>query len=779
MHSGWSPADGALNRSGLASTFVRRPITLGVRLLAIAVIGGLLVAGLLFPLVGGFGELAAQAVGGVEATTPGVLTGQMPSVTTVTDDAGAPIAYLYDQNRQVVASNQISTAMKAAIVAIEDRRFFVESGLDARGVVRALVNNSSGGSTQGASTLTEQYVKNYDEYVAAQTPAEQLRATAPNFGRKVREAEVAEQLDHSVPKDRILTWYLNVVSFGNQAFGVQAAARTYFDTTADRLTVPQAALLAGMVQSPAQYDPVRHPAAAVGRRNLVIEQMTEQGDITPAQAAAASAAPLGVDPALHGITEGCIGAGDAGFFCSYVLDYLARSGITADELRRGGYTVRTTMNRAAMAQAKAAVDAEVPPTQPHVANVLSIVAPGADAHRVTAMVANRGYGLDASQLQTTYDLPGTPENLGAGSVYKIFTSSAYLAQGGGIDNVIPVPGGGYASPLTPGFVVSNDGDYPPQMTLQDALAQSPNTAFVKLEETTGIAPVVDMAVRLGMRSLAESPGPGEPSIADQVKSQNQASFTLGPTPTSSLELANVGATLASHGVWCPPDPVTSVTDPAGHPVPVDDAACEQAVPGPLADTEMVGLSKDDQPGGTSAAAAAAAGWNRPIAAKTGTTQTSESGAFVAATPSLSAAAITFDDSSSPRPICTGNPPTSCSTGNLFGGTTPAQTWYRAMTGILGASPVQPLPAPDPRFVTGGRLTTIPAVIGAPLDQATAALRRAGFAVTTTTVDSRAPAGTVVGENPLGGGVEGQTVTVTTSSGRLAPAPPPPEALPRR
>ncbi|GLZ48454.1 transglycosylase [Actinomycetospora sp. NBRC 106375] len=748
-------------------------MTLGARMLAIAVIGGLLVAGLVYPLVGGAGQLAASAVGGVETTQPGVLTGDMPSVTTITDDAGAPIAYLYDQNRQSVASNQISLAMKAAIVAIEDRRFFGESGLDARGVLRALVNNSSGGSTQGASTLTEQYVKNYDEYVAAQTPAEQLRATAPNLGRKFREAEVAEQLDHSVSKDQILTWYLNVVSFGNQAFGVQAAARTYFDTTADKLTVPQAAMLAGMVQSPAQYDPVRHPAAATGRRNVVIQQMAEQGDITPAQAAQATAAPLGVDPALHGLTEGCIGAGDAGFFCSYVLDYLARSGISTDELRRGGYTVHTTMNRAAMDQAKAAVDGEVPPTQPHVADVLSIVSPGASSHHVTAMAANRGYGLDASQLQTTYDLPGTPENLGAGSVYKIFTSSAYLAQGGGISNIIPVPANGYASPLTPGFVVSNDGDYPPQLSLQDALAQSPNTAFVKLEETTGIAPVVDMAVRLGMRSLAESPGPGQPSIADTVKAQNQASFTLGVAPTSSLELANVGATLASHGVWCPPSPVSSVTDAAGAPVPVNEAVCEQAVPGPLADTEMTGLSKDDQPGGTSAAAATTAGWNRPTAAKTGTTQTSESGAFVATTPALSAAAITFDDSSSPRPICTGSPPTTCGTGNLFGGTTPAQTWYRAMTPILGASPVQPLPTPDQRFVTGGRLTDIPAVIGDPGAQASQELQQAGFVVATNSVDSRAPAGTVIGENPLGGGVEGQTVTVTTSSGRLTPPPGPP------
>ena len=148
-----------------------------------------------------------------------------------------------------------------------------------------------------------------------------------------------------------------------------------------------------------------------------------------------------------------------------------------------------------MAAAKQAVDAQVPPTQPHVADTLAVVQPGATSHPVLALAANRSYGLDASQGQTTYDLPAEPENLGAGSVYKIFTSATYLMGGGGIANVIPVPPSGYASPLSPGFVVANDGNYPGQLTLQDALAQSPNTAFVKLEETTGVAPVVDMAVQ--------------------------------------------------------------------------------------------------------------------------------------------------------------------------------------------------------------------------------------------------------------------------------------------
>ncbi|MDL5159169.1 transglycosylase domain-containing protein [Actinomycetospora termitidis] len=748
-------------------------MTSKVRLLAVTVIAGILVAGAAFPLVGGLGLLSNQAIEGAQDTAPGVLAGDMPSITTVTDMNGAPIAYLYDQNRQIVRSEQISVTMKAAIVAIEDRRFFSESGLDPRSIARALVNNGTGGSTQGASTLTEQYVKNYDEYVAAKTPAEQLKATEATFGRKLREARVAEQLDHSLSKDEILTRYLNVVYLGNQSYGVAAAARTYFNTTPDQLTVPQAALLAGMVQSPAAYDPVAHPQAATGRRNVVIDQMRQQGELSPEQAAAAAASPLGVQAPLHGIANGCTGAGDDGFFCSYVLDYLDQAGITPEQLRSGGYTVRTTLDPAAMAAAKQAVDAQVPPTQPHVADTLAVVQPGTTSHPVRALVANRGYGLDAAAGQTTYDLPAEPENLGAGSVYKIFTSAAYLAGGGGISNVIPVPPNGYASPLTPGFVVSNDGNYPGALTLQDALAQSPNTAFVKLEETTGIAPVVDMAVQMGMTSLAKPGANGSASVADTVKAQNQASFTLGVAPTSPLELASVGATLASHGTWCPPDPIQSVTDSSGAPVSIPTTACHQAVPPQLADTLMTGMSKDDQPGGTSAAAATAAGWNRPTAAKTGTTQVSESGAFVAATPQMSGASIVFDDSSRPRPICNGSPPTTCSTGNLFGGNTPAQTYYQAMTTILGGQPVLPLPPTDPRFVAGGDRLAVPQEVGQPVDQAAAALRAAGFAVTTSQVDNRSPAGTVVGQTPSGGGgqaVQGQTIALVSSSGHVA-APP--------
>ncbi len=752
------------------------------KLLGLCTVAGVLLAGMFFPVVGGLGLLSNRADDNVGTVSADLAGGQLPVVTTVTDSAGTPIAYLFDQYRVPVAAGAISAAMKAAIVASEDKRFYQHGGVDPQGIVRALVHNGGGGAQQGGSTLTQQYVKNYNLYTA-KSQAQRIMATAPSYARKLTEARVAIVLDQQLSKDEILARYLNIVYLGNGSYGVGAAARSYFGTTAGQLSVPQAALLAGMVQNPSAFDPVRHPTAATGRRNEVIALMQQQGMITAAQAAGASAAPLGLVGSPGPVPEGCLGAGDAGYFCSYVVDYLAKAGISPDVLNKSGYTIRTTLDRGALAQVKAAVDAQVPPRTPHVAEVMSVIAPGSTRHRVLAMAANRTFGLDAAQYQSSVGLPYQPENLGAGSVYKIFTAAAAMEKGLGIDTVIDVPPSGYTSPI---FVnengapvpVHNAGTYAGQLSLQDALAQSPNTAFVKLEEYTGVDAVVDMALRLGMTSLSTTPASdraGAPSIAEVTKSQNLASFTLGDTPTSALELANVDATLASHGIWCPPSPIEQVTDSAGRPVPITEAPCTQAVAPQLADTLLTGMSKDDQPGGTSAAAAV--GWNRPVAGKTGTTQQQESAAFVATTPQLAGAVIAFDDSPAPGPICDGAPPYSCMTGNIFGGKTPARTWYQAMAQILAGQPVLPLPPSDPRYLDGGQITEIPDVVGETVDTATADLRQAGFRVATTTVDNRAPKGTVLGENPVGTSVAGQTVTLDISTGQVPPPPAAPGPAP--
>ena len=277
------------------------PVGRSIALLAgLSVLLGVVVAGMAFPVVGGLGILSNEAGDSVTSSSADLVNNPAPLTTTVTDSDGRPLAYLFDQNRTEVANDQISPTMKAAILAIEDRRFYEHQGVDWQGTLRAVVANSTSGDVvQGASTLTQQYVKNYMLYVDAQTEAERLKATEQTPARKLKEARIALQLERQLSKDEILNRYLNIVFLGNGSYGIAAGARTYFNTTPDKLTVPQAALLAGMVRSTTQFDPVQNPETATERRNLVIEQMRQQGMIDDAQARQATAAPLGIADPLH------------------------------------------------------------------------------------------------------------------------------------------------------------------------------------------------------------------------------------------------------------------------------------------------------------------------------------------------------------------------------------------------------------------------------------------------------------------------------------------------
>lgn len=229
--------------------------------------------------------------------------------------------------------------------------------------------------------------------------------------------------------------------------------------------------------------------------------------------------------------------------------------------------------------------------------------------------------------------------------------------------------------------------------------------------------VLDMARKLGMRESMAGNGFGRTpdpqsdelgisrSIYDAFKPKENyngnGTFTLGPVPLSGLELANVGATIMSGGVWCPPTPIMEVRDRHGKKVDVKEDACEQAVPEGLANTLAVGMSKDDTGGGTAAAAAAAFNWKRPTIGKTGTTQANKSATFVGATPQMAGAAMVFRPDGGTSGLCWGGPGVvyACSpdSGNMFGGKTPARTWFRAMSKILDGEPELPLPEADPQY----------------------------------------------------------------------------------
>lgn len=687
-----------------------------LKMFGLCVLAGVLVAGLLLPVTVGGGATVNQASAAMSHMSSSLAKREMPQMSTVTDKDGAPIAHLFGQRSYRVETppEKIPGPMKAAITAVEDKRYWDHGGVDWQGTMRALATNaSSGGTTQGASTITQQYVKNYLEYVTAQNSMEAEKAKETSIARKMREAKIATELENSMPKDEILAGYLNVVPFGNQTFGIGAAAHTYFDKEPEELNIPESALLAGIVNQPGQLNPTRNPGEALERRNMVIDLMAAPDNnirITEQDAQEAKKQPLGVQNPLNRPPNGCVGVGDGttdGFFCSYVKDYLEKAGIDEDQLKSGGYTIRTTMDRKANDAAKQAAEARVPSQTNGIANAMATVEPGQDKHRVRALVANRDFGNDQSKGQTAYDIVSKVQPFGAGSIYKIFTATAAIEQGMRINDTIPAPPSytsqTYKNGTKPYTVHNAEGVKSGPMSLQDALAHSPNTAFVALEEKVGLNNVVDMAHRLGMRQSTEgvnasgrtvkADGSNGPSIAEQVKKNNRGDFTLGDTPTSVLELSNTAATIMSDGVYCPPTPIEEVRDRDGNPVPIKQPGCEQAVSPDTAHQLAQGLSKDDTEG-TSKQSAQQTGWNRPIIGKTGTTQDHKSAAFLGATPQMAGAVLTYSDGRRPRGICDGggdSPPFLCSDGTIYGGKVPAKTWYEAMTKVHEGLPTLPLP----------------------------------------------------------------------------------------
>jgi membrane peptidoglycan carboxypeptidase len=683
------------------------------------VLAGVLAAGTVAPAAIGAGLLSNEVSDSVDTISAQLAAADPPLTTTVTDRDGAPIATLYAQYRLPVTAAGIATTMKAAIIGVEDRRFYTEGGVDLQGMARAAVNDSAGGSLQGASTITQQYVKNYLVNVVDRTdPAAQQADREDSLARKLREAKMAVQLNDTMSKDDILASYLNVVEFSGTVYGVGAAAKAYFGTTADKLTVPQAALLAGMVNNPSIYNPYSHPDKATQRRNTVIDDMVTNGSIPASYAVTAKAAPLGLLPDGPVTPSGtCMGAApDAGFFCAYAESYLAHAGFTPDQLATGGYTIKTTLDPRVSQVTKDAVDANVPTTQDGVANTFAVVQPGSAGHQVLAMVANRNFGTDPAQGETSTDIVADASNeFGAGSSFKIFTSAAALVTGkAGLQTPLPNPDSQCFAPPnanshTACYTVHNDGHYADPITLADGLATSPNVAFVGLENQVGMPAVLDMARKLGLRNTLATNDAG--AVPDPKSSnpqynepqsqyfQNLLSFTLGNSPVSPLEMANVSATLMSGGVWCPPNPILSVTDRNGNAVPVPQQACEQVIPTGVANTLEAGLSKDTTDG-TSAQAAHAAGWTRPDIGKTGTTQQSESVAFVGGVDNYAVSSMVFADGSRPREICPGTPVHLGNCGHgAFGGTVAAPPYFHAMSQLLAGVPDQVIPGPDPAYLT--------------------------------------------------------------------------------
>src|ERR1700756_510131 len=360
----------------------RPPVALTIlKLAGCCLLAGVVATALMFPFAGGIGLMSNRASEVVANGSAQLLEGEVPAVTTMVDAKGNTIAWLYSQRRFEVPTDKIANTMKLAIVSIEDKRFAEHNGVDWKGTLTGLAGYASGDvDTRGGSTIEQQYVKNYQLLVIARTDAEKRAAVETTPARKLREIRMALTLDKTFTKPEILTRYLNLVSFGNGSYGIQDAAQTYFGVNASELNWQQAALLAGLVQSTSTLNPYTNPDGALARRNLVLDTMIQNLPEHADELRAAKEQPLGILPQPNELPRGCIAAGDRAFFCDYVLDYLARAGISKEQVAKGGYMIQTTLDPDIQNTVKSAVDGIASPDLDGVASVMSVIQPGKDSH---------------------------------------------------------------------------------------------------------------------------------------------------------------------------------------------------------------------------------------------------------------------------------------------------------------------------------------------------------------------------------------------------------------
>lgn len=583
--------------------------------------------------VAGPTALAAKSVPSVFNELPGDLQTVAPAEESqLLDSSGAVIAHFYDKQRIVVPSANIADVMKKAIVAIEDKRFYEHNGVDATGIARALVSNLGDSGRQGASTITQQYVRNslaergYLEGDADQVSA----ATEQTTERKLREMKYALALEKTQSKDEILTGYLNIAPFGPITYGVEAASQRYFSKSASELNYLEAALLAGLVQSPVQYDPLTHPEAAQERRDTVLATMLDQGVITQEEYDEGIATT--VDSMLHPTvsSEGCSGADSSkAYFCDYVLSQFLEDptfGATRIErerlLKTQGITIRTTLDSAKQDAAYASLTNAIPVGDASGLND-ALVSLDPRTGKVLAMAQNTTYGIEAGQTMSNYAADG---NFQVGSTFKVFVLLQWFKEGHSAYETVGsantfYPNGAFkcdGRPITTeGYQVNDLAGKTGTMNVVRATGQSVNQAFVNMASRVDFCSIFETAYDMGITEDGEVPSPFPANI-------------LGSVSGSPLQMASVFATIANSGQQCKPQSIESVTDRDENVLKEFSADCKEVISPELANKTAALLTASAGQYYTSTRL----GDGRPFAAKSGTTDGQTNTWLTGFTPSI-------------------------------------------------------------------------------------------------------------------------------------------------
>ncbi|WP_428953300.1 transglycosylase domain-containing protein [Streptomyces sp. cg35] len=665
------------------------PAQQAAKFLGVSVLAGAVLAGIALPAAGALGLAAKGSVEGFDEIPANLKTPPLSQRTTILDNQGGKLATVYSRDRTVVPLDEISPYMQKALVAIEDSRFYEHGAVDAKGILRAInANARDGGVSQGASTLTQQYVKNVFIEEAGDDPTKVAQATQQTIGRKVRELKYAIQVEDELGKKKILANYLNITYFGQQAYGVEAAAQRYFSKHAKDLNVQESALLAGIVQSPSRYDPVNDEAEAKKRRNVVLQRMAEVHDISRAEAEKAKETPLGLKVSKP--QNGCITAvkGSA-FFCDYVRRVFLSDPVfgktkedRAKVWNRGGLTVKTTLDPQSQDSVQASIQENVYKSD-KVATAVTLVEPGTG--KILGMGQSKPYGYSKNETEYNYSVDaaygGSNYGFPTGSTFKPFLASAALESGKPATQQYPAP---YDMPYPKqvqtcsGKPWVNDGGYTVEnenesevgpYRLKEAMEKSINTYFVQMLADTGMCPVVQMTDKLG---VVQGNGTKVPEVP--------SSMTLGSTGLSPLTMASAYAAFANEGTYCTPIAIESIRTADGKSLGVPKTKCSRAMSTETADKINTLLS-----GVTDSGTGKTAGLqDRANAGKTGTTDLRKNAWFVGYTPNLSGA------------VWVGSPQQNVEMVNIpiggrfhdkvYGADTPGPIWRSAMTGALSGKP---------------------------------------------------------------------------------------------
>ena len=691
----------------------------GVLFVVVSVVCGLLVAAAALPFVGGAAWGAKAARDGMSSLPLAFDTPAQAQRSQVLDANGKVLATFYDQNRSYVPLADIAPVMRTAIISIEDHRFYEHGPLDAQGTLRAFVKNFfAGGVTQGGSTLTQQYVKQVQVNEAAQAGDEAgvQAATDSSYQRKLRELRYAVSVENTMSKDQILERYLNIAYFGDGAYGIESASEHYFGTKASKLTLPQAAMLAGLVQNPNGFDPVTHPAAGIERRNVVLDRMGELGNASASAVTKAKKTKFAKGD-VKTLASGCQSS-ELPFICDYVrrtvLQMPSLGKTDADRLKllmQGGLTIRTGIDPDVQKTVQDKVSNAVGAKDPVIA-AMDMIEPGTG--RIVAMAQSRPVmGSDTKKGQTYWNY-SAPRDLGgnqgfqAGSTFKAFTAAAAL------ENNIPLSkrynarasmdfsGDSFQScsgtkQIVGDFPVKNSTGVNGSMDMYRAAEFSVNTYFVQLALDVGMCDVTKMAAKLGV----ESNTPDMPiSAYDELPS-----FTLGTAETNPLSVANAYATFASGGIHCDPVIVTKITDSSGKNREVPGADCKRVISSDVA-SAMDSLLSSVVTKGTGSRARTADG--RPQAGKTGTIDSNAAVWYVGYTPQIAGAAMISIDNErkAPRSLKGYTVPSSGIYLEGSGsGDAGRRIWKPVMDSYLQDIPAESFPSPPSDLVRGNGSTS--------------------------------------------------------------------------